>query len=332
VAAGDAAAGGQDSSHPSIADMQDGHLTIGPNLEPALYEACGGRLREIHWFRTDWQRGGALTGYATWREGGNGDACEHRVVVKLPVPPIERRWLVQLQGEQVAPVVYAHGDSLGRYDFCWVVMERLPHGPLGGPWGGKAFDLIIEAVARFSRAASRVPCDGPLRRRDYHQIFQQARDHLHEHGIAHEQRWNRAFKAAHRRLDEWLAMWNSRPANDWCHGDVHLGNAMTRAAPPDGPALLIDFAEVHRGHWVEDAVHLEHLYWSKREKLEGRRICKLIARQRKALGLAVEEDWAKYASLYRALLAMCTPAVMRHMGEPHHVHAALEVLEGEVGL
>ena len=46
---------------------------FGAQLEPVLHQACGGRLSPVRWFRTDWQHGGALTGYLylkrAWRLG-----------------------------------------------------------------------------------------------------------------------------------------------------------------------------------------------------------------------------------------------------------------------
>src|SRR5690606_35892481 len=123
---------------------------------PALRKACDHRLSAINWFRTDWQRGGALTGYASYET----DAGVKPVVVKLPVPPRERQWLVRLQNDaDVVPVVYAHGQTIGPYDIAWVVMERLPFGPLGAAWQGGAFDLLLEAAGRFYQAASRTPVD-----------------------------------------------------------------------------------------------------------------------------------------------------------------------------
>ena len=301
---------------------------FGADLEPVIRSHCNDRLSKINWFRTDWQRGGALTGYATYRDD---DQTDHAVVVKLPVPPRERRWLVQLQDHDVVPHVFAHGEELGGYDMAWVVMERLPHGPIGSEWGPAGFDLLIEAMVKFSKAAQSVPVEGEIRSRDYEAIREEARANVQRHSVIHEQRWNRALKHAHQHLGDWLKIWNDRQVDYWCHGDMHLGNAMTRSAPPAGPAVLIDLAEVHRGHWIEDAVYLEHLYWSRRDKLDGRKICKLVARQRKELGLPVDKHWSELAGVQRALIAMCTPAVLRHMGNPNHVEAALEVLEAQVG-
>ena len=106
---------------------------------------------------------------------------------------------------------------------------------------------------------------------------------------------------------------------------------MTRTEPPGGPALLFDFAHTRVGHWVEDGVYFEHLYWARRDKLDGRKLCKALAQERKRRGLPVDQDWSRYAEIKRALLAMSTPAVLDLDGDRAHVAAALEVLEREVG-
>lgn len=113
--------------HPALNARE---LPFGASLEPFLRDACENRLSTVNWFRTDWQRGGALTGYATYRDDAGKD---QNVVVKLPVGPTERRWLARLgrTSNGVVPRVWATGQSLGEYDMAWVVMEQLPHGPLG---------------------------------------------------------------------------------------------------------------------------------------------------------------------------------------------------------
>ena len=110
-------------------------------------------------------------------------------------------------------------------------------------------------------------------------------------------------------------------------GDLHLGNAMTRSAPPHGPAILIDFALTHPGHWVEDGIYFEHLYWSSKEQLDDRRLCHQLAHERKRQGLAVEEDWPRLASIKRMLLAMSTPAQGHMDPRSLHVKCALQILE-----
>lgn len=335
---------GPDAAHDKTSGpppVANSHRPFGAELAKVLPQACDGRLGDIHWFRTDWQRGGALTGYATWHEtSGDGESGETResgggggcpVVVKLPVPPAERAWLAHLDSVGgVAPKVYAHGDAVGGYDFAWVVMERLPHGPLSASWGGAAFDLMVEAAGRFYAAAESAPIEGKFSGRNWREILEHARDSAHRHNLADEQRWNKALKQADRKLNNWLTIWEDRPTDMWCHGDIHFANAMTRDPAPAGPALLFDYAMCHKGHWVEDVVYFEHLFWARRDRLEGRKLCSLVAKQRKKLGLAVHADWPKWADAQRALLAMGTPASLAHDGDPQHVQAALEVLEAAV--
>ncbi|CAN0483213.1 unnamed protein product, partial [Laminaria digitata] len=154
---------------------------FGATLAPALQAVCGDKLSKITWFRTQWQRGGALTGYATWTEAGVPTA----VVVKLPVPPLERRWLVALQEmptgvTPVVPRVFAEGRELAGYDFAWVVMERLAFGPLDHAWGGREFDLVADAAGRFYAATADVPIDPAWkpRHRDWPGIIGRARQHV----------------------------------------------------------------------------------------------------------------------------------------------------------
>lgn len=303
------------------------HVGIGQMLEPVLQQECQGRLSSISWFRTDWQRGGAVTGYATFTE----EDIEHPVVVKLPVPPCERHWLVELQQtEHVVPRVFAHGDAIGSYDLAWVVMERMPCGPLGAAWQGAEFDLLIETIGRFYKAAAEVPLHGKPRQRDWQAIYQTARQRVKAASVPEHQRWNNALKKAGKKLDKWIDAWQQRPIDGWVHGDLHLANAMTRKPAPAGPALLFDFALTRIGNWVEDAIYFEHLYWAKRDRLNGRKLASLIAKQRKAHDLPVDADWAQLAEVERALLAMSVPARLGDENKPQHIAAALEVLERSV--
>lgn len=316
------------AGNPSLSSSAALESSFGANLEPVLRQVCQGRLSAVSWFRTDWQRGGAQTGYATYRDN---DGVDQPVVVKLPIGPVEHRWLTRLgELQDVSPRIYADGQSLGGYDIAWVAMERLEHGPLSSAWDGKEFNLLIEAIGRFYAAASQFPIDQPPVDKDWQEIFDLSRQSVRRHGLADEQRWSKALKKAHRKLKEWISIWHDRSREHWCHGDLHLANAMTRVPAPDGPAVLLDFALTHPGHWVEDAIYFEHLYWSRRKQLRGRKLSKLIAQQRKKQGMKVAKDWSRLASVKRALLAMSTPAVLRLDGDRQHVQAALEVLEAEV--
>ncbi|MBB6430428.1 aminoglycoside phosphotransferase family protein [Algisphaera agarilytica] len=343
----------------SEAQSEAASVPFGAALEQPLIDACGGRLSKINWFRTAWQRGGALTGFATFSDDRG---AEHDVVVKLPVPPRERRWLVRLQptptndmgrGDEsfgfarpvsavggVVPRVLAHGESIGGYDFAWVVMERLPFGPLDEKWEGREFDLIVNAAGRFYQASQDTPIDpswGP-RKRDWPTMLAEGRKRVQARGCAEPQRWKAALKRAHKKLDKWVELWDGRAGDGWCHGDLHLGNALTRVSHDDEAdrespnlkaAALIDLAEVRVGHWVEDAVYLEHLFWSTPHRLHGRKLVSMIARERKTHGLSAGEDWPELARVKRALLAMAT-ATRFHEVSRGHATAALEVLEREV--
>jgi len=297
---------------------------FGAGLGEALRKACAGQLSEIHWFRADWQRGGALTGYADFTD----DAGRHPVVVKLPVPPREMHCLRRLKPDQhdldeIAPRLYASGDELGHYDFAWVVMERLAHGPIDASWNGAEWELAADTLGRFYAAMSR----HPVRGEDWPAIWRQARANIRERGVAEEQRWNKALKALQKKSKKLLKFWDNRDTSHWCHGDVHLANFMSRQPAPRGPVLLFDYAEARAGHWVKDAVYLEHLFWARPERLNGVDIVKLISQKRKAYGLKLESHWPRLADVRRAMLAASAPAYLHNAGNPAHVHAALGVLE-----
>ncbi|MEM6506179.1 MAG: aminoglycoside phosphotransferase family protein [Planctomycetota bacterium] len=309
---------------------EDTRMTpFGAALAPVLLELCEGRLADINWFRTDWQRGGALTGYATWQDG----QAKHPVVVKFPIPPKERRWLVQLSPDDVTPRIFAHGSELGGYDLAWVVMERLPYGPLGTAWGSHAYELIADAAANFYARARLIPMGDPPTTRDWAGLVKRSKQSISKDTIEHSQRWRKALKSASKKLPGWLEVWHTRDTGFWCHGDLHPGNAMSRTPAPapgseaTGPAVLFDLACVHPGHWVEDAVYLEHLYWAAPKSLHGTKPVKLIAHHLRDYGLAPGNNWPDLANIYRALLAMTAPAQRHANLGGGHTGAALRVLE-----
>ncbi len=310
---------------PSPAPLpQDTALSpFGASLAPVLLELCDGKLANIIWFRTAWQRGGARTGYATWTDDhGTLDA-----VVKFPVPPKERRWLVQLSADDVTPRVFAHGSELGGYDLAWVVMERLPHGPMGTAWGAQAYELIAEAAANFYARARLIPMGDPPRPNNWAQLLKRSKQSISKDTIANSQRWRKALKAAGKQLPNWLDVWNARDTGFWCHGDLHPGNTMSRTPAPHGPAVLFDLAGVRQGHWVEDAVYLEHLYWAAPQSLHGAKPVKQIAQHLRDYGLPPGHNWPELANIYRALLAMTAPVERHAYNGSTHTAAALTALE-----
>lgn len=304
--------------------------TLASSLTPVLMQACDGRLGEITWFKTDWQRGGAATGTATWRLD---DAPEpRRVVVKLPVVQRELMWTRRLQGlpdpaQPVAPRLYASDESLGGYDLAWIVIERFDHGPLGLHWHDDHVPRLAEAAARFHAAAALFEVDQPPRVEEWDSLLAEAVEILRVNNIHHKPRWAAAIKTLRHRLGRLVAEWEKRDALQWLHGDLHLANAMSRVAADHGAVCLIDLAEVHAGHWVEDAVYLERQLWARPERWRVHKPVKEIAAARKRCGLSVEGDYPRLAMIRRALLAGTAPRFIRSEGHPAHLEACLGWLE-----
>lgn len=303
------------------------HQLFGSHLNQVIIEACEGRLEDIHWFRTDWQRGGAMTGYGRYQT--ESDLVP--VVMKFPVPPQERRWLKRLQPDQtgidVVPRLYADGDELGGYDMAWVVMERLTHGPLDASWNGSELDLLVEAIGRFYLAVQQYEPIGQPKQEDWEQILKISRDNVRKHELPDSQRWNSTLKEVKKRLKKHLPKWQARDCSQCIHGDLHAGNAMTRTPPPNGPALLFDLAEARPGHWVEDAVNFERIYWSRPDRLGNRNVVKLIAAERKRHQLPVDADYHHLANTRRLMLAAAAPAFPASDHEPSHLRACLNQVE-----
>lgn len=298
---------------------------FGETLGPAVLAACSPHLRDLRWFRTDWQRGGALTATAEW-----GDLqSSQSVVIKLPVTPLELLWLERLQNSPHAcvPDLLADGRELGGYDFAWVVMKQLAHGPLDRRWNGAEHDLLCHAAARFYAASSAFSVDAPPRIEHWEHTIDQSRRAVRSLRLAQGQRWSYALKTLQKKLPKALGLWNGRPIDDWCHGDLHYGNAMTDAPPPLGPALLFDLARVHAGHWVEDAVYFESQHWGAVWKSVALDACHGIAAHRKAMGLHNDADWPRLANIRRVLLAAASPLQQATRPDPAHLQAALPILE-----
>jgi len=302
---------------------------FGPQLEPALLQACGGKLHDIRWFRTDWQHGGAATAAAKFHAVPGEPPRD--VVVKLPVGPKEYRFAVGLGAtEAPTPRIAAHGVEIGGYDLAWLVMERLPGAPLAAHLHTEVFEALTDAAAGFYRHTAALwpvaPAGDGL---PYEELIHRSRDQAKVTGFPETQSWSHALHDVQKHLPSLLLKWRARPINTWCHGDLHAGNAMRR---PDGSSwgppmcVLFDFAEVHPGHWVEDAIYLERMYWGKPEALGEVKPVSLLAKARRAHGLDASGDYATIANIRRVLMAACAPAFARHDGHPRYLHGALEIL------
>ncbi len=305
--------------------------TLAASLAPLVANACDGRLGEVTWFRTDWQRGGAATGKSTYALGDGSCAT---AVLKFPVVQRELQWTRQLQSpdgvsaaEWPVPRLFACGESIGGYDLAWIVIEHLPHGPLGLHWHDDHVARIADAVARFHAAAERFEVDQPPKTEQWQDMLAAASESVKVNHIHHQQRWSAALKTMRHRIGALLAEWGARDTKHWLHGDVHLANAMSREAIDRGPVCLIDLAEVHAGHWVEDAVYLERQLWGRPERMQTHKPVKAIAAARKKLHLPVETDYPRLAMIRRALLAATAPTFLKSEGHPAYLDACLAWLE-----
>jgi aminoglycoside phosphotransferase (APT) family kinase protein len=301
---------------------------LASSLAPVLKEACEQRLSDIVWFKTDWQRGGAATGRATYRDD---DGDDQPVIVKLPVVQREFRWARALQNgqakEPIVPRVYAAGMGLDDYDLAWIVMEKFEHGPLALHWHEDHIPRMAEAIARFHLATQPFPVDQRPRVEDWDILVEEAAENVRMNHIGDERRWGAALKKLQSILNKIVSEWDARPINQWLHGDAHPANMMSRVAEDHGPVALIDLAEVHAGHWVEDAVYFERLLWTRPELMKPHKPVKTIAAERKKLGLQVEAEDSRLAMIRRALLAGTAPSFMKTEGNPHHLAACLDRLE-----
>jgi len=318
-------------SEPTRAAIEAHAHDFGPALEPILLEACNGRLSNIRWFRTDWQMGGAATAYGDFRFDGEDGPRE--VVIKLPLGPREHRMLVGLaETDAPTPRLAAHGDEIGPYHFAWAAMERLPGVPLSADLSKNTFRAVCEAAAVFYREAERLwPVAEAPDPPDWESLLARSRAVLRDNPqVPEHQRWTNAVKQTQKELDKLLRVWRSRPINTWCHGDLHPGNCMMRASASrwgEPRCVLFDLGEVHCGHWIEDAIFLERLFWGRPDVMKGVKPVSMLAKARRDNGLETEGDYALLANARRVLMAACVPAFLHREGHPAYMEQALRLLD-----
>ncbi len=318
--------------------------SLGPALEPALIAATQGRLSSIRWFRADWQRGGGSTALAVYTPGSAESPVD--VVVKVPVAYNEIRWTRELSARAAAagdpspptPRLLAGDVRLGGYDLGWLVLERLPGQPLGSHAGPVETAAMVAALDRFHMLAGAASSahDAPQGKQlDFEQLIASSRAVVKHGVIAESQKWNNELKAVGKALPALLRHWHERVIDTWCHGDLHPGNAMWRRAPaapaahaPAPPAaVLIDLALVHPGHWVEDALYFERVYWGRSEVLGEKSPVSLLAQRRRERGVHNPDDYTLVAGAKRVLMAAAAPGMVEVEGNPRYLHAALELIE-----
>ena len=296
--------------------------SLASSLEPVLIRQTKNQLRDIHWFRTDWQRGGAATGFAKL---DGEDEKTNDVVIKFPVVERELRWTRCMQDANgVAPKLFTSGEQLNGYDLAWMIIERFPVGPLGKHWEESNIQRIADAAARFTKSASKFKIDQSGRREDWKTLLKTAKKSVRENHIENESKWKKAHSLLSKRLASILEIWRGRRIDQWLHGDLHLANAMCRSDEPDAEVSLIDLAEVHAGHWVEDAVYLERQLWGHKSHLKSSKPVHAMMVARKSLGMRVDENYNDLVDIRRLLLASTAPAFMQSEGDPRYLAACLQ--------
>jgi hypothetical protein len=160
------------------------------------------------------------------------------VLLKINVARDQLWWTRRLAQEypELLPRVFAAGEHVGDASLGWILWERV-RGGLHPGWGGREFDMILEAGVRFqvaSRAlAPTAQAAGML-------------DELRVEDLAErlEQGVRRAAPGpADRVLARVFEHWawvKDICETEVCHGDLHMANALCRNVPPGGEALLID--------------------------------------------------------------------------------------------
>lgn len=321
--------------------------SLGVSLGPALHDACGDRLGDIEWFRSPWQKSGAATGLTSWRLP-NGRVIE--AIAKVPVGYREYFWSTRLgevdpmrwESDECrrlpVPRVLASGMELGGYDAAWVVQERVAGETVGKAMNAGSLEQLFLATARFHQQAREVkPAERAAQASepDWRAILERARTKCVDNAIDRRDEWLRAIDAVDGILPALLERWHARPWDTWCHGDLHPGNVMIRDGCMDGPTtddrrcgVLIDFALVHPGHWVEDALYLERMYWGREAMLCGVEPLRCLAENRILHGLHADETDERLADIRRVLMGVTSPAFLRHENDPEYLSAALGKVYG----
>jgi hypothetical protein len=320
--------------------------SLASTLSPQLHHACHGHLGPISWFKADWQRGGAGTGFSTWRMNTpSGRAREVPCVIKMPVGYAEYFWTKRLGLVRTdewdapnslalpTPRVLAAGFELEGYDLAWIVMERFANPPVAMERTDSSMWAMFESAAEFHAAAilerSIEPerCPPPP---DWAQLVENGREAVRNNKLHDAQRWEQALAKMQRCLDDLISAWQQRPIDTWCHHDLHPHNAMRRQSDDPnslGHCTLIDLAMVAPGCWIEDALYLERLFWGREEQLCGIQPLKTLAATRESIGLPAHHDAIALADVRRVLMAASAPSFLRTEGDPVYLKAALDTLE-----
>lgn len=215
----------------------------------------------------------------TARESGSGLP----VVIKVGVTEAEMYWTAHLAaaGPALFPKVFAVDHlpaqaNTGEVGF--IATERIPYALIGPAWEGRQTEMLLDAVALFYQAARRV-----------------APRHLSRLTIDGVNRWPTEgdsknppgdWRGVLAHAGEDYAWLQQACSFEVCHGDLHVGNALSRTPPPDGIALLIDLNPILQP-WVFDAAWVEVCGWGEYARRGMGHTIRGLADRRNGLGLDV---------------------------------------------
>ena len=339
---------------------------LGAGLVPALIEATGGRLRGVHFFKSLWQRGGASTATGTYNTDLGPVEVVVKVPVAYSEYSWSRQLAAAAGDDPHSPVprILDGGIELGGYDLAWLICEKLnghivPAGPSAASAKNAsagqacvAVQSMLLSVAKMQLLAERVR---PIEELDlgkgseWQRAIASSREAVRRAQFPDSQKWHNLLKAVARRLPCLLDRWTHRGVNAWCHGDVHPGNAMQRTGVPmvylcdaaafsadtglpsvpveRPPCVLIDLALIHPGHWLEDALYLERVFWGRQHLLSNINSLKCLAAYRRQLGLPCIGDYGLLANVRRVLTAAAAPGLFEREGNVHYLRHALGLIE-----
>ena len=283
--------------------------------------AVAGGLGDVRLVELAANYSGAFFAHATW--------LRQPAIVKVGATPREVRWMRDLArvDRRIIPALFASGDAIGDEPLAWLVMERCPH-EVGWQWGGAGYGMLLEAGVLFQLAARKIaPPVGPADV-DVDGFCALAREAL----ACEPPPPGPAAELVARMPDDWS--WVLRTCQvELCHGDLHAGNAVSRAAPPDpeARALLIDHAPLALP-WASEPARCEIIYWPTQTPHGEPSLVHAMAAVRARHGLEVPRpaDLDRLARLFLAWHALRLWPHARHRdfpGRPGYRDAVRQYVE-----
>lgn len=207
-------------------------------------------------------------------------ASDLPVVIKVGVSEAEMYWTAHLSSANptLFPKLFAVDHLPVRADrgaTGFIATEKIPYPLIGPDWEGRQSGMLLDAVAAFYQAAQSVPTH-----------------HVSPLPLAEVKRW--VDGGSKNPPGDWRGVrdhagedyaWLQRSCPfEVCHGDLHVGNALSRTPPPDGIALLIDLNPILQP-WVFDAAWVEVCAWSDHRRRGTGYTIRRLAERRSRLGL-----------------------------------------------